>query len=144
MHSLPRLLVAVALLASVAVSTRAQCAPIPGTGCPGQTAPTCATPPQIGTTFTWHAAPCLTAVPPLLMFGTVLTPPVQIWPPIVCTNTPCDLGCQPLLVVQTSFMSIPIPNLRSLVGATFCIQSACVDLRVPCFTLSQASSVTIQ
>ncbi len=143
MLSLSRSSVVIALFAFFAVSPRAQCAPIPGTGCSGQIAPVCVTPPQIGTTFTWRAAPCITAVPPLLVFGTVLNPPFALTPPIVCSNTPCGLGCQPLFVAQTPSLSIPIPNLRSLIGAVFCIQSACVNQTVPCFLLSQASAVTI-
>jgi hypothetical protein len=142
MRSLSRLCLTVAFLALPAIA-RAQCAPIPGTGCPNQGMPACVTPPQIGTTFTWRSAPCVTAVPPLLLFGTILNPPLPLTPPIVCSNTPCGLGCQPLLALQAPSMSIPIPNLRILIGAMFCIQSACVNQSVPCFILAQANSVTI-
>lgn len=129
--------------ATASLSARAQCAAIPGTGCPGQSPALCRTRPQIGTTFTWLAAPCLTSVPPLMIFGTVLTPTIPIPPPIVCGTAACDLGCQPLFVAQTGTMSIPIPNLRVLVGATVCIQSSCIDPRTQCLTLSQATSVTV-
>jgi hypothetical protein len=130
------------VFALVAAAPRAQCAPIPGTGCNAFT-PTCNTRPVIGTTFQWSSAPCVTALPPLLIFGTVLTPPLPVQPPIVCTSSPCNLGCQPLFTAQAPSLSIPIPNLRSLVGAVFCIQSACVNT-VPCLLLSQAASVTIR
>lgn len=144
MQVVARLLAVATFLALTSTAVRAQCSPIPGTGCSGQSAPTCVTRPAIGTTFTWRAAPCLTTIPPLVIFGTVLNPPISLSPPIVCTNVPCDLACMPLFVAQAGDMSIPIPNLRSLIGATFCIQSACITQRVPCLTLSQASSVMIQ
>jgi hypothetical protein len=143
MRSFSRLCSVGAFLALAAFDARAQCTPIPATGCPRQLAPTCRTSPQIGTTFTWVSAPCLTTVPALLIFGTVLNPPLPVSPPIVCGNAPCDLGCQPLVVAQAASMSIPIPPLRILIGATFCIQSACISQPGPCFNLSQASSVTI-
>lgn len=142
MHKLLTLLLAVGLLA-LTDRAAAQCAPMPGTGCPGQTAPICATPPVIGTAFIFRCPPtCFPGPTQFVIIGTPLGTPLPLPSPPLCVPG-CLLGCQPLVVLNAPGATLNIPNNPSLIGLILCVQCLC-QTASGCFNLSQAMTVTIQ
>jgi len=136
------------LLAAViwfASSSRAvaQCSPIPGTGCPGQTSVVCNTAPMIGTNFTFTCpGTCNPSPAQFIIIGTPIAPTPLPSPPM-CT-TGCTLGCQPATIQPGPTLTVPIPNNPGLVGAQLCLQCLCQVAGAICFTISQATLVVIQ
>lgn len=130
------------LLLLLSAELRAQCAPIPGTGCPGQAPGACMTSPRIGTTFRFQCSPgCSTTRTGIL--GTPTAPQPLPSPPMCMPG--CSLGCTPMVFLPLfGDWSLPIPNDPTLVGAQACIQCVCVPTSGACVYLGQAVLVTIQ
>ncbi|MEZ5967371.1 MAG: hypothetical protein R3F56_26270 [Planctomycetota bacterium] len=127
----------------LAVSARAQCSPIPGTGCAGQTNPVCGTPPMIGTNFVFRCPPtCFPSTSQFVVIGVPITPAPLPVPPMCAAG--CTLGCQPLVVLPAPGATVAIPNNPGLVGAQLCVQCLCQISGTACFTASQATLVVIQ
>lgn len=145
MRSICRLFATLTLFAFAAVPATAQCAPMPGTGCPTQTAPVCGTPPQINTNFIFRCPPtCFgTGITQFVVIGTPLSPVITFTPPTMCGPNPCTLVCRPLIVVAVPGATLAIPNNPALIGFKLCIQCLCVNASVPCFQISQGLSATI-
>lgn len=135
------LLVAICLGASSHLS--AQCTPIPGTGCPGQTNPICGTPPAIGTNFIFRCPPtCFPSLSQFIVIGTPIAPLPLPSPPMCVPG--CLLGCQPIVTLNAPGATLAIPNNLGLIGVQLCIQCLCQVSGAACFTISQATLVTIQ
>jgi hypothetical protein len=145
MLSTIRLLFLASALCFAADHARAQCATIPATGCPGQAAVFCGTPPQIGTNFIWRCAPtCFGGnFQQFIVIGFPFATPVNLFPPLTCFAAGCGLGCNPVLVQPAPGATMAIPNNNTLIGFMFCIQCLCFDPTVPCFSMTQAVKVTI-
>ncbi len=127
------------LLVALALSTeaRAQFVANPGTGCAGPL--TWAGTPTIGTTPIMHS-PCPPGTVCVLIIGT----------PIPCFNVPplcpgCNLCCSLTVVIPfvAPTVPLPIPNNPGLIGATGCMQMACVTSAL-CFKTSDSIGFTIQ
>lgn len=144
MRNLASVVLLVLLLGfGLAATSRAQCSPIPGTGCPGQTNPVCGTPPMIGTNFIFRCPPtCFPSTSQFTIIGTVIAPLPLPSPPLCAVG--CTLGCQPIVVLPTPGATIAIPNNPALVGAQLCLQCLCQVSGATCFTASQATLVVIQ
>ena len=131
-----------ALALAFAPPAAAQCAPIPGTGCPGQSAPLRGTNPATGTNVVFRCAPsCFPSSAQFVVLGTSLTPVALPSPPLCVPG--CMLACQPLLVVAAPGLTIPIPNNPGLVGLQLCVQCLCQPTGGTCFELTQATQVTV-
>lgn len=143
MRTLLILLLTVTFAFGFTAPISAQCAPIPGTGCPGQTNPVCGTPPMIGTNFIFRCPPtCFPSVSQLIILGVPLGAPVPLPSPPMCVAG-CFLACQPMVLINAPGLTIPIPNNPGLVGAQLCIQCLCQPVGAACFTISQGTLVTV-
>lgn len=132
------ILFALVLAAGFATPTEAQFVNNPGTGCAGAIATTGT--PTIGTTPT-VSSPCPPGTVCALIIGTPI--PCIAFPPL-CPG--CSLCCQPLAVVlfvTPASVALPIPNNSALIGATGCMQMACMTSS-GCFKTSDSLSFTIQ
>ena len=75
---------------------------------------------------------------------------IPIDPPLACTSCGgCSLSVLPSLgaILWTwppRTHVIPIPADVGLIGATFCMQDACVNVTSNCVCISQATQVVIQ
>lgn len=132
-----------ALLFALADSASAQCAPMPGTGCAGQTNPICGTPPQIGTNFIFRCPPtCFPSTSQFIVIGTPM-PATPLPAPPMCV-VGCTLTCQPIVILPAPGATLAIPNNPGLIGSQLCIQCLCQLSGGVCFTISQGTLVTIQ
>lgn len=143
MRSLLSVVLSLALCFAFAGRATGQCAPIPGTGCPGQTAPVCGTPPVIGTNFIFRCAPsCFPSIAQFIIVGTPM-PPLPVPAPPACAPG-CTLACQPLATIPAPGLTLAIPPNPALIGLQLCIQCACQPAGSVCFNLTMALSATIQ
>jgi hypothetical protein len=143
MRNLIKLFLSAALFFGFADAATAQCTPIPGTGCPGQNAPVCGTPPQIGTNFIFRCAPsCFPSVSQTVILGTPLATPLPLPAPPMCVAG-CFLGCQPIALLSGPSQTLPIPPNPALIGLQLCIQCLCQPGGALCFNITQATLVTI-
>jgi hypothetical protein len=143
MRTLLTLVLSTAIAFASSSPTAAQCFPIPGTGCPGQTAVVCNTAPMIGTNFTFSCpASCSPSPAQFIIIGTPIVPTPLPSPPMCSTG--CMLGCQPINVSPGPTITVAIPNNPSLVGLQLCLQCLCQVAGTICFTASQATLVIIQ
>jgi hypothetical protein len=113
-------------LLGVGAPASAQCATIPGTGCPNQLPVACHTQPRVGTGFTFACGPTCSFGVDLfaILVGTRLATPIPLpSPPVVLPS--CTLGCLPLLVLRQQPATLVIPSNQSLVGVQLCIQCTC-------------------
>jgi hypothetical protein len=121
----------------------AQCAPIPGTGCPGQNAPVCGGVPMIGTSFGVRCAPsCFPSVSQIMIVGTPLATPLPLPSPPMCVAG-CLLGCQPIVFLSLPSATFTVPNNPALIGLRLCIQCLCQPTGAVCFNITQATAITI-
>jgi hypothetical protein len=143
MRSLFAFVLAAAVCLGSARRAAAQCSPIPGTGCPGQTSVVCNTAPMIGTNFTFTCpTTCFPSPAQVIIIGTPM-PPLPLPSPPMCA-TGCTLGCQPITSQPGSTLTLAIPNNPVLVGLQLCLQCLCQVAGTTCFTISQATLVVIQ
>lgn len=141
MRSLVLILCAVVALALV-TDTRGQCSVVSGTGCPGQNAPICGTPPVIGTNFVFRCAPsCFPSISQSILLGVPTTTPFTLSFPPACVPG-CIVGCLPLAVLPGPGATLAIPNNPSLIGLTLCVQCACQSL-TGCINITQMMLFTI-
>lgn len=88
-------------------------------------------------------------IPMFTALGSCFDLGIPLNPPLMCSNcTGCLLHVVPIdVVLQWSWpprtVSIPIPNNRFLIGATFCIQNFCVNATTLCACASGAVQVVI-
>lgn len=142
MRSLFTLVLTLALSFALSARLDAQCTPIPGTGCPGQTNPICGTPPQIGTSFIFRCPPtCFPSLSQTIIIGTPIAPLPLPSPPMCVAG--CFLGCQPIVFLNAPGATLAIPNNPALIGLQLCLQCLCQLSGTVCFTISQATLVTI-
>lgn len=151
------LVVAVVLwFVAVTNSLAAQCTPLGNPCASSGMSLACSTPPQIGTNWVVSevsAASCGGAatnpVPMLTAIGNCFDAGIPLNPPLVCANcTGCVLHVVPIdVMVQWAWpprsVTIPIPNVRQLVGALFCVQNFCVHPTNLCVCASGAAQVII-
>ena len=149
MRTLPRLLLAASLLLAVQATGRAQCAPVPGTGCPLMPAPTCSGAPISGTTISVGLPAPLPVSGHLkiLVVGYAASGAVDFYAPLTCTPGPCrvgvDMGLPAVpIFVGVSDPQIPLPLGMAGLSATF----QWFEIMAPtnCLILSQAMTLTIQ
>ena len=123
----------------------AQCAPMPGTGCAGQGAPSCDTLPLLNTHFVWRCPPSCggAGITQMVMVGVPLAAPIPLLPPATCGTNPCLLACDPVYVAVAPGASLFIPERFALIGFDLCLQCVCLDASAPCFELTQGVRATI-
>jgi hypothetical protein len=94
----------VLLLSLVAhgAAARAQCTPVPGTGCPGSMAPTCSAPPRVGTRIAIGGQACTLISVHHTILGMPLNPPLELDPVVLCAPQRCFLGATPMLRSRAS------------------------------------------
>ena len=132
---------AVAVL-GLATAARSQCSVVPGTGCPGQGAPVCGTPPVIGTNFIVRCAPsCFPSIAQTILIGVPSSTPFVFPFPPACTPG-CVVACLPVAVISGPGVTLAIPNNPSLIGLTLCMQCACQSL-TGCINITQMMLFTI-
>ncbi len=144
--------IALALFLSLSFAgvTRAQCAPVPGTGCPGfPQLKDCITNPSIGQLFCTDCQPCPPGCGPIQFNALFLGPPQPFaFPfPTCCSAPPCVIYSPNFFRVdlrQPGVNCIPIPPNPALIGFVFGLQAACVDPVLPCADFSPALRVTIR
>lgn len=147
-------LVTIALVAS-SFHAKAQCVPMPGTGCAGEPtvlcfgppSPPCLSPvPSSSCGFTLACAPVFPAVhgcvnPPVILLG-FCAPPISIFP-IGCDPT-CRLGVSPVIGTFADPLNVPPGALPA--GMTFCAQCACIARDASgalCVNLGQALGLDV-
>ncbi|HLU37879.1 MAG TPA: hypothetical protein VK081_00745 [Planctomycetota bacterium] len=134
----------------------AQCTPI-GPGCSTSGMNLACGAPRIGMNWSigeQSATVCggsaVTPAPILTVLGMCSVPGLPFHPPLACTECGgCELNVFPIdFMLQWSWpprtIHFPIPNNPWLVGASLCLQNACLDTTRFCFCLSGAAQVVIQ
>lgn len=131
------------LVLVLATAAAAQCTQHVG-GCTFESLIGCGTAPQIGTGFLVCARPTCSVGRQVMILGTCTAPtPLRGIACAICSN--CTLSVQPLVTFQWTGLgcfSISIPRNLSLVGATFCVQNACL-YSPPCICTSNSIHVRI-
>lgn len=132
-------------VAMAAAPVSAQAVPVPGTGCPGDPAPTIpgGRPPSTSAPFqiACSPSPLPCSLPQVMIIG-MCTAPIPIPPPIGCG--PCSLAITPSFGTFPDPVTLFPPSLP--VGFTFCVQCGCIAtpaLGPPCVRLSEALMVTM-
>lgn len=132
-----------AFLFAFAASASAQCTPMPGTGCAGQTNPICGTPPTIGTNSIFRCPPtCFPSLSQFIVIGTPIAPLPPPSPPLCAAGR--ALTCQPIITLNAPGATLAIPNNPGLIGFQLCIQCLCQPSGGASFTISQGTLATIQ
>jgi hypothetical protein len=125
-----------------AAPAHAQVYKIPGSGCPNSTFGLPSGNATIGNPWAYRCDPCRPNQAAFVIVG-VPGANVAFNQPLTCVPGPCVLACDPILAVPDGW-SVQIPLDRTLIGVCLCVQCACVDRSVPCFTLAGAAQVCIQ
>ena len=141
------ILAIVAGLGLSSAALRAQCTPVPNTGCPGAMAPACRGSAALGQLL-YLTCPNAGRADRLFLIIDTCTPQPFVLPgPLGCVpGCYVGVGLQLQAVVDTNFQTVvvQVPPIPNLVGLTLCTQCVGVVSQTPCVTLSQAASFTIQ
>ena len=141
-------LACIGMLLASRIELSAQCTPF-GFGCPGGGQLSCATPPQIGTTWLLCQVPtCPTNK--LMLLGNCSSTPFHFTQPPACATCPsCYLDLVPVYVSVfwsgLGCLGLPIPNNLGLIGGVFCVQNVCTGMQGTntCICLSTTMRVTL-
>ncbi len=135
-------------LFAAAPSVRAQCTPLPGTGCPGTLPIMCSGSAQIGQRIAFDCPNDGRAFAQFLLVGVCEPGGAPIVPPFACVAGPCWLAIRlgSMVAIPNNFatVALTIPNDPSLIGQSLCVQCADLVARPPsaCLILSEAGLVT--
>lgn len=128
-----RAFVVLVLLALSTGAANAQVVQLPNTGCPGSTAPTSATAPRIGRTFSFSWSCSAPNRDAYAMLGAVQGGGFTFDAPLTCVNGPCVWFPGPIGGAYLGWpvqrgggtWSVSLPNDPRLVGTTWAIQCVC-------------------
>jgi hypothetical protein len=141
------ILAIVAAVCLISAAPRAQCTPVPNTGCPGAIAPDCRGSAALGQLLFLTCPNSGRADRVFLIIDTCTPQPFVLPGPLGCVpGCAMGVGFQLQAVVDTNSTTVvlQVPPIQNLVGVTLCTQCVGVVSRTPCVTVSQAASFTIQ
>lgn len=144
-----RALRAASLSLILAGASRAQCAPVAGTGCTNSLQPACTQAPRIGQQFEICLSAGATFGGPVAIGLFTCGPRTTFTGAPLCASSPsCTLVGMPLVLFSApnrACLSGVLPNDPNLVGVSVCVQGIHTVAREPgCLVASQAVTVTLQ